>query len=58
MTADTLLSFKHSFVLNTHENSNMLNLAPMPAVTEPTNYMKLSKKITRRGRQFNKLKPV
>jgi hypothetical protein len=27
-------------------------------VTEPTNYTKLSKKITRRGRQFNKLKPV
>jgi hypothetical protein len=27
-------------------------------VTELTNYMKLSKKITRRGRQFNKLKPV
>jgi hypothetical protein len=27
-------------------------------VTEPTNYTKLSKKITRGGRQFNKLKPV
>jgi hypothetical protein len=28
------------------------------AVTEPTNYTKLSKKITCRDRQFNKLKPV
>jgi hypothetical protein len=27
-------------------------------VTEPTNYTKLSKKITRRGKRFNKLKPV
>jgi hypothetical protein len=30
----------------------------MAAVTEPTNYMKLSKKIARQGRQFNKLKSV
>jgi len=27
-------------------------------VTEPTNYMKLSKKITRQSRRFSKLKPV
>jgi hypothetical protein len=27
-------------------------------VTEPTNYTKLSKKITRRSRQFSELKPV
>jgi hypothetical protein len=28
------------------------------AVTEPTNYMRLSKKITRQSRRLNKLKPV
>ena len=28
------------------------------AVTEPTNYMKLSKKIIRQSRRFSKLKPV
>jgi hypothetical protein len=27
-------------------------------VTEPTNYMKLSKKITHQRRQFSKLKPI
>jgi hypothetical protein len=37
--------FKHLFVLNTLVNSNTLNHAPIPAVTEPTNYTKLSKKI-------------
>jgi autonomous glycyl radical cofactor GrcA len=63
MTASTLFSleitlFKRLFVLNTLVNSNTLNHALIPAVTEPTNYPKLSKKITRRSRRFNKLKPV
>ena len=45
MTTGTLFSleltfFKHLFVLNTLVNSNTLNHAPMPAVTEPTNYTK------------------
>jgi hypothetical protein len=62
MTTRTLFSFeitffKRLFVLNTLVNSNTLNHAPMPAVTEPTNYMKLSKKITRRSKRFSKLKP-
>jgi hypothetical protein len=60
MTTGTLFSFeimffKRLFILNTLVNSNTLNLASMPAVTEPTNYMKLSKKIIRRSRQFSKL---
>jgi len=63
MTTGTLFSleimfFKRLFVLNTLVNSNMLNHALMPAVTEPTNYMKLSKKIIHQSRRLNKLKPV
>jgi hypothetical protein len=63
MTTGTLFSlkitfFKHLFVLNTLVNSNMVNHAPMPIVTELTNYTKLSKKINRRSRQFNPLNPV
>ena len=46
------------FVLNTCMNSNMLNLALIPAVIELTNYTRLSKEIFRRSRQFSKLKPV
>jgi hypothetical protein len=38
-------------------NSNLLNLAPMPAVTEPTNYMKLSKKITAKADNLANLSP-
>ena len=41
---------QNPFVLNTRMNSNLLNLALMPAVTEPTNYTRLSKKIFRRSR--------
>jgi uncharacterized membrane protein len=63
MTTSTLFIlkitfFKHLFVLNTLVNSNTLNHAPTPAVTEPTNYTKLSRKIIYRSRQFSKLKPV
>ena len=63
MTTGTLFSleitfFKHLFVLNTLVNSDTLNHALMPAVTEPTNYTKLSKKITRQSRRLSKLKPV
>jgi hypothetical protein len=63
MTTSTLFSleitfFKYLFVLNTLVNSNALNHAPMPAVTEPTNYTKLSKKIIHRSRRFSKLKLV
>jgi hypothetical protein len=48
MTTSTLFSFETTFsnaffVLNTIVNSNTLNHAPMPAVTEPTNYTKLRK---------------
>jgi uncharacterized membrane protein len=63
MTTGTLFSleityFKRLFVLNTLVNSNTLNHAPMSAVTEPTNYPKLSEKITRQSKRFSKLKPV
>ena len=48
MTTGTLFSleltfFKRLFVLNTLVNSNTLNHALIPAVTEPTNYMILRK---------------
>ena len=38
-----IISFvtQNPFVLNTHMNSNLLNLAPMPAVAEPTNSYRL-----------------
>jgi hypothetical protein len=49
--------FKHNFVLNTLVNSNTLNHAPMPAVTEPTNYTRLSKKITHRVDDLANLSP-
>jgi hypothetical protein len=63
MTTGTLFSleimfFKRLFVLNTLVKSNTLNHAPIPAVTELTNYTKLSKKITRQSKRFSKLKPV
>jgi hypothetical protein len=62
MTTGTLFSlettfFKCLFVLNTLVNSNMLNHAPMPAVIEPTNYTKLSKKITRQADDLANLSP-
>ena len=41
---------QNPFVLNTRMNSNLLNLALMPAITEPTNYTRLSKKIFHRSR--------
>jgi uncharacterized membrane protein len=49
--------FKHIFVLNTLMNSNALNHAPMPAVTEPTNYTRLSKKIIHRADDLANLSP-
>jgi hypothetical protein len=62
MTTGTLFSleitfFKHLFVLKTLVNSNMLNHAPMPAVTEPINYTKLSKKIIHRADDLANLSP-
>jgi hypothetical protein len=62
MTTVTLFSleitfFKHLLVLNTLVNSNTLNHAPMPAVTEPTNYTKLSKKIIHQADDLANLSP-
>jgi hypothetical protein len=62
MTTSTLFSleimfFKHLFVLNTLVNNNTLNHAPIPAVTEPTNYTKLSKKIIHRADNLANLNP-
>ena len=52
MITGTLYSFKITFskclfILNTLVNSNTLNHALMPAVTEPTNYTKLRKSSAR-----------
>jgi uncharacterized membrane protein len=62
MTTGTLFSleitfFKYLFVLNTLVNSNTLKHAPMPAVTESTNYTKLSKKIIHRADDLANLSP-
>jgi hypothetical protein len=49
--------FKHNFVLNTLVNSNTLNHALIPDVTESTNYTKLSKKIIHQADDLANLSP-
>jgi hypothetical protein len=48
---------KHNFVLNTLVTVNTLNHAPILAVTEPTNYTKLSKKIIHQVDDLTNLSP-
>jgi hypothetical protein len=62
MTTDTLLVWKShfsniNFVLNTLMNSKPSKSAPIPAVTEPTNYTKLSKKIIHPANDLANLSP-